>query len=97
MLEFIPRAELKSRLRAGWQLLPGHEYDTSDWAILMVLHEGAPRPSPEKLDRIMMPWIIRDRIISTRRAGGISGNIKRAHWRAARDAKRAARMLLEYA
>ena len=43
MLEFIPRAQLRDRLTEGWRLVPGHEYNVNDWAILMALDE-APEP-----------------------------------------------------
>lgn len=34
-LEFVPRRRLLESLEAGWSLVAGHEYQASDWAILM--------------------------------------------------------------
>lgn len=59
----------------------------------MVLPKDAVRPSEEKLDRMMVPWVIRARILNNRKAGGISGNLKRDAHRQVANAKRAQRLL----
>lgn len=34
-LQFIPRKRVVEALEQGFRLVPGHEYDPLDWAILM--------------------------------------------------------------
>lgn len=34
-LQFIPRRRIVEALEQGFRLVPGHEYDPLDWAILM--------------------------------------------------------------
>lgn len=96
-IQFVPRRQIRARFREGWQLIPSYEYDYSDWAVLMALPTVAPRPSPDRLDRMMRPWISRDRVLSNRRAGSISGNPKRQEAFKARMDKRAAKLALEWA
>lgn len=36
-IEYVPRRMVKDRLIEGWRLIPGHEYNTADYAILMQL------------------------------------------------------------
>lgn len=38
-IDYIPRRQVAERLRAGWRLIPGHEYNPADYAILMMLPE----------------------------------------------------------
>ena len=35
-ISFAPRAQVASWLRAGWRLIPDHDYATHDWAVVMV-------------------------------------------------------------
>lgn len=35
-LHFIPRAKVIDHLMGGWTLVPGHEYRSDDFAILMI-------------------------------------------------------------
>lgn len=34
-LTFIPRARIVTALQDGWRLVPGHDYEPGDYAILM--------------------------------------------------------------
>jgi len=52
-LAFIPRNQLVARLHDGWKLLPGHEYEWDEYAILMVL-----RPDAEPAEAGMMDFIM---------------------------------------
>lgn len=49
-IEFVPRKQLATKLREGWRLVPGHEYNPSDWAILVWLPDVS-TPIPAQLVR----------------------------------------------
>lgn len=42
-VDFIPRRMIDDKLAEGWRLVPGHSYNVSDYAILMVLPD-VPEP-----------------------------------------------------
>ena len=34
---FAPRSQVYAWLRKGWRLVPGHDYQANDWAVVMIL------------------------------------------------------------
>jgi hypothetical protein len=49
-LDFVPHKQLVDRLNAGWRLLPNHDYNPLDWAILMMLPD---EPEPVSVKAIV--------------------------------------------
>lgn len=65
--EFIPRHQLRDRLKAGWHFIPGMVYSPAEYAFLMEL--GA-MPEPGEVDRVMRPYLARDMRVSSNRSRG---------------------------
>ena len=36
-VSYAPRAHVAAWLRKGWRLVPGHDYEPSEWAVVMIL------------------------------------------------------------
>lgn len=41
-ITFAPRSQLRDHFRQGWRLIPGHQYDPNDYAILLEMGSEAP-------------------------------------------------------
>lgn len=52
-ITFAPRSALIEHFRAGYRLIPKHEYRPDDWAILLHKPEKVSRASPELIDAWM--------------------------------------------
>ena len=46
VLDFVPRKQLQDWLTAGWRLLPSHEYQPGDYAILIMLPDSGEDAEP---------------------------------------------------
>lgn len=52
-LTYVPRSQLREALLSGHRLVPGHEYSPKEYAILMRMPEGKPKPASERVIAIV--------------------------------------------
>lgn len=72
-LDFCTRRELMARLEAGWRLVPGHEYQAGDWAILLMLPEEPEPMTDAQIRKVCADlYLYRGERHGNRSAGGIS-------------------------
>ena len=76
-LTFAPRAELRERLLSGWSLVPGHEYNPSDYAILMMGPCAHHKLSVQEINRIEARFSRKPRGPNNISNGATSRNIAR--------------------
>lgn len=79
VIEFVPRRMVKERLIEGWRLIPGHEYCTADYAILMQL-PAAPEPlTARRINTTAAQFLPRPTGMPNRSAASTSRNLSRSY------------------
>jgi hypothetical protein len=72
ILEYIPRAQVHDSLKDGWRLVPGHEYQPGEYAVLMHRPDAPEELAPLEMEAQAARFMPLPRKRGNRRAGAAS-------------------------